>query len=173
MKLRLHLTSRIVLIFVLFAAVLLAAVGMVSYYSGRESLKAAAVSEMLAVAIEKEAELDKWLEERTGNLKEVARASNLHEEICKLTEAGLDGPTAAIAHRRIVADLQPNVGGNGNGYLELFVIEPAGKVIASTDPAQEGKSKIGFLYFEKGKNDSYLQAPYFSPDLKAPAMTFA
>ena len=123
MKLRLHLTSRIVLIFVLFAAVLLAAVGMVSYYSGRESLKAAAVSEMLAVAIEKEAELDKWLEERTGNLKEVARASNLHEEIGKLTEAGLDGPTAAIAHRRIVADLQPNVGGNGNGYLELFVIE--------------------------------------------------
>ena len=41
MKLRLNLTSRIVLIFVLFAAVLLAAVGMVSYYSGRESLKAA------------------------------------------------------------------------------------------------------------------------------------
>ena len=57
--------------------------------------------------------------------------------------------------------------------LEVQPIMREEILYASTDPAQEGKSKIGFLYFEKGKNDSYLQAPYFSPDLKAPAMTFA
>src|SRR5271165_6561761 len=44
---KLRLTSRIVLFFVLLAAVLLTTVGVLSYRSGRESLKAAAISEML------------------------------------------------------------------------------------------------------------------------------
>jgi hypothetical protein len=58
---KLRLTSRIVLYFVLLATVLLAVVGVLSYRSGNESLKAAAISEMLAAAIEKEAALDTWI----------------------------------------------------------------------------------------------------------------
>jgi len=58
---KLRLTSRIVLFFVLLAAALLSTVGVLSYRSGSESLKAAAVSEMLARAIEKEAAVDTWI----------------------------------------------------------------------------------------------------------------
>ena len=58
---KLRLTSRIVLFFLLLAAVLLASVGVLSYRSGSESLKAAAISEMVGLAAEKEAALDRWI----------------------------------------------------------------------------------------------------------------
>jgi hypothetical protein len=170
---KLHLTSRLVLSFVLFAAVLLAAVGTISYRGGRSSLKSAATSEMHAVAIEKEAALDTWFEERLADVDELAHAVNLQEEIRILTAGGADASGADTARRRIVAELQPNVGGRRSGFVELFVIEPGGKVIASTDPVQEGKSKVGHLYFENGAKGLYLQPPYFSRDLQAPAMTAA
>ena len=58
--------------------------------------------------------------------------------------------------------------------IELFVMEPqAGKVVVSTSPAEEGKSKLGHPYFENGKTDIYLQAPYHSGDVATAAMTAA
>jgi signal transduction histidine kinase/CheY-like chemotaxis protein len=170
---KLRLTSRIILIFMLFAAVLLAVVGALSYRDGSESLKAAAISEMLAVAIEKEAALDIWFEERMGDLDELANAADLQKEIGDLTTAGGDSSEAKRARQRIVDELRSNIGGPRSGYLELYIIEPGGKVIASTDPQQEGKSKIGHPYFDNGKKEVYLQGPYFSADLHAPAMTAA
>jgi hypothetical protein len=138
---KLHLTSRLVLSFVLFAAVLLAAVGTISYRGGRSSLKSAATSEMHAVAIEKEAALDTWFEERLADVEELAHAVNLQEEIRILTAGGADASGADTARRRIVAELQPNVGGRRSGFVELFVIEPGGKVIASTDQCRRASRR--------------------------------
>jgi PAS domain S-box-containing protein len=171
---KLRLTSRIVLIFVVFVAVLLAMVGVLSYRSGSEFLEAAAISEMRAVAIEKEAAVVAWMEQRLSDFGQVANDQDLTERASLLIAAAPGSEEARAARAALLRDLDPHLSGSRTGYLELFVIEPeGGKVVASTSPTEEGKSKIGQEYFDQGRNGLYLQAPYSSVDLKGPAMTAA
>src|ERR1700693_2203819 len=84
---KLRLPSRIVLSFVLVATVLLATVGVLSYRSGSESLKAAAISEMLATAVENEAALNAWIEERLNDIGQIAIDPACVEEVTSLVAA--------------------------------------------------------------------------------------
>ena len=169
---KLRLTSRIVLIFVLFVALLLATVGVLSYRGGSESLKDAAVSELLSVAVEKEAALDQWIEDRVSELEQLPIDTDLVKRAETLVAAVPGSDKARSAHSRFIKDLEQHIGGADDGYIELFVMEPqGGRVVISTSPAEEGKSKIGHPYFDNGKAGSYLQAPYISADLGTLAMT--
>jgi PAS domain S-box-containing protein len=171
---KLRLTSRIVLYFVLLATVVLAVVGVLSYRSGNESLKAAAISEMLAAAIEKEAALDTWIEERLVDIVQISSPADVAEKAANLVAAAPASEAARSAHAIVLDELEPHLVGHRGAYLELFVMEPAGgKVVASTSPAEEGKFKLGHPYFDNGKTNLYLQAPYHSVEMAAPAMTVA
>ncbi len=171
---KLRLTSRIVLFFVLLATALLAVVGALSYRKGSKSLQAAAVSEMLAAAVEKEAALDTWIEERLNDLAQISGPADVAEKAATLIAAPPASAAARAAHAVLLHELEPHLAGLHCPYLELFVLEPeSGKVIASTSPAQEGKCKLSLPYFDNGKQGLYFQAPYHSADLAAPAMTAA
>jgi len=171
---KLLLTSRIVLYFVLLATALLAVVGVLSHRSGSESLKAAAISEMLAAAIEKEAALDTWIEERSADIRQLSTFVDLDGKAANLIAAPPGSEEARSAHAILLEELGPRTTSPHSGFTELFVMEPeSGKVMASTSPAEEGKSKLGHPYFDSGKTQFYVQAPYQSLDLKAPAMTAA
>lgn len=171
---KLRLTLRIVLIFVVFVAVLLAGVGALSYRSGSESLNAAAILELRAVAIEKEAAVVNWMEQCLSDFEQVADDPDLVERSSLLIAAPPGSNEARSARETLMRDLDHHLSGEGAGYRELFIMElEGGTVVASTNPAEEGKSKIGHEYFDQGKNGLYLQAPYNSVDLKAPAMTVA
>jgi PAS domain S-box-containing protein len=160
------LTSRIVLIFVLFVALMLATVGVLSYRSGSESLKAAAVSELLAVAIEEEAALDHWIEDRLVDLEQLAAENDLVEKAGMLIAAAPDSEEARAAHALLIQEIRPHMSGANTNFIEVFAVEQAsGRVVASTSRAEEGKLKIGRPYFENGKTGPYVQAPYLSPSL--------
>jgi signal transduction histidine kinase/DNA-binding response OmpR family regulator len=169
---KLRLTSRIVLFIVLLAAVLLATVGALSYRSGSESLKAEAVSEMLTIAVEKEVALNSWMDERLGDLRQITNQPEVVENATNLIAAPSGSEQARFAHAALLRELEPYVTSSGSSYLELFLMEPdGGKVVASTSLAEEGKSKVGQLYFDNGKTDICLQAPSHSIELGVPAMT--
>ena len=171
---KLRLTSRIVLFFVLLAAVLLATVGVLSYRSGSESLKADAVSEMLTIAVEKEAALNTWIEERLADLRQIANQTDVVNKAANLIGSAAGSEQTRSAHAVLLAELEPHVTASRSSYIELFVMEPeGGKVVASTSPAEEGKSKLGRPYFDNGKTDICLQAPSQSVELNVPAMTAA
>ena len=171
---KLRLTSRIVLFFVLLAAVLLTTVGVLSYRSGSESLKAAAVSEMLATAIEKEEALDTWFDERLDDLGHIAKDSDLPEAAATLITAAPASEEARSAYAVLLHRFEPYMASKDAALIELFVMEPqAGKVVVSTSPAEEGKSKLGQPYFDNGKTDVYLQPPYHSGDVATAEMTEA
>jgi PAS domain S-box-containing protein len=171
---KLGLTTRIILFFVFLAAMLLTSVGVLSYRSGNESLKAAVISEMLAAAVEKEAALDIWIEERLNAIAQISSPADVAEKAATLLAAPPASEAARSAHAVLLQELEPHLAGLHCPYLELFVLEPeSGKVMASTSPAQEGKFKLGHPYFDNGKKGLYLQAPYHSADLAAPAMTAA
>ena len=104
---KLRLTSRIVLCFVLVAAVLLATVGALSYRRGSESLKAAAMSEMFATAIEKEAALDTWFDERLDDLAQIAKDPDLLEAAAALIAAAPASEEARSAHAVLLHKFEP------------------------------------------------------------------
>lgn len=64
MKLRWGITQKLTLVFVLFAAGVLYIVSILVYSSGRKALQNATVSRLLSEAIEKQAALETWVEEK-------------------------------------------------------------------------------------------------------------
>ena len=171
---KLRLTARIVLYFVLLAAVLLTTVGLLAYRSGSEDLKKAAVAEVLGKAIEKEAVLTAWIDERLADLRQLSSHAALAERTASLhaTTPGTD--EARLDRARVRQELEPYVSAAASGFTEVFMIDPeSGVVVASTNPAMEGKVKIGHPYFDNGKTDLFLQAPYYSEDVFAAGFTAA
>ncbi|MFQ5795071.1 MAG: ATP-binding protein [Candidatus Bipolaricaulia bacterium] len=174
-KLRLNITPKVTLVFVLFAAGLLAGVSVLSYNSGRAALQVATVSDLLSVAIEKQAALNSWVEARLSDIVSLAASLRFHKELITLTVGSnsiLLFPAAIqAAHDRVVEELQPWVG-EERGFMALLVIEPeVGKVIVATDASEEGRFKDKRPYFINGRNGPYVLNPYYSRTLRAPAMT--
>ena len=139
MKLSLGIVSRLTLVFVLFAAGLLAGVSTLAYLSGQTGLQQATTSELLATAIEKQAALGKWIADRQSNLGLVAADIQGDGLVTQMERAAPNSSDARIAHDKIIQAMQPWV--DAGLFRELVVLESeSGNVIASTNPAQEGKS---------------------------------
>jgi len=174
MKLPLSITSKLTLLFVLFGAVLLVGVGILAYNRGRAALEAAIISELLSKALEKEAALNDWVEDRQLDITALANSHNLREDTAAFVAAsGAASNEARAAHERLVRALW-SWAGPGQQYLTLMVIEPeAGRVIAATDPQEEGKFKENHPFFIEGRRAPYVQNVYYSLTLQGPAMTVA
>ncbi|HEY4579907.1 MAG TPA: hypothetical protein VIG89_02630, partial [Candidatus Acidoferrales bacterium] len=166
------LTPRLTLTFVLYAAALLAGVGLLAYTSGRESLRSAVLSELQATAIEKQAALNAWVEEKQADIIRLAAAPAVIESAAAVLAASPDSPEARDAHDRLLAEIRPRV--LGGEFQDLMIIEPqTGQVVAATNPGEEGRFKEDRPFFINGKNGPYVQNLYFSVALHGLAMTAA
>jgi PAS domain S-box-containing protein len=164
---RLDLAPRITLAFVLFAAALLALVGSVSYETGRAALQASATTELLSAAVQKETQLNGWVDERLQDVTALAASPTLHDEVVRLANAP-DSSAGQLSFKRTREILKSSLGPQ---YVALSVLHATtGKVLVSTRKEDVGASKKGDSYFENGKNNPYVKNPYFSASLKAPAM---
>ncbi len=170
------LTPKLTLVFVLFAAALLAVVDVVAYSSGRDALEAATSAELRGTAIEKQASLEAWVARGQSALAAIAALPPLGHYLETLSAAP-GGTTATVraAHDMVVQDLRPFSGPGSTGeFVDLFVLAPAtGEVIASTDPSEEGQFKEDRPYFLQGRSGPYVQNVYYEPALGGPAMTSA
>ena len=172
-RLHLRLTPRLTLVYVLFAAALLAFVGVLAYDSGRSGLEAATISALSATAVEKEAALDEWIHERQSDLAVLAASPRILEDVTALVHASPDSPEARAAHDHLVSELSPSSDPT-QGFLAVFVIDPeTGQVIAATDSNIEGTLKEDRPYFVSGRNGPYVQNPYYSLPLQKPVMTLS
>ncbi|HEX9922509.1 MAG TPA: PAS domain S-box protein, partial [Anaerolineae bacterium] len=172
MKPHLSITAKLTSLFVLFAALLLAGVGFLAYNSGRAALEAATISDLLSAAIEKEAALNAWVQDRELDIAALTRSPDLLEDVTTLAAAP-GSAEAQAARDRLVAELQTWTG-PGQQYRTLLVIEAeTGQVVAATNPVEEGKFKENRPYFINGKNAPSVQDIYYSLVLQAPAMTAA
>jgi PAS domain S-box-containing protein len=171
-KLRLGIATRLTLVFVVFAAVLLAGIGILAFENGRSALQAATVSELLSTAIEKQAALDAWMAERLDTLVSISRGAHLQAEVAALAVPG--GPMAEpMGPGRLVEDLR-NWTGAGRGFRELLVLSPeSGQILAATDAGDVGKFKEDQPFFANGRLGSYLQNPYYDLAFGGPTATAA
>ncbi len=165
MKLRLPLTPKLTLVFVIFAAMLLTLVSGLAYISGRSALQDATISDLLSTALEKQAALDVWFGERQSDMAILAAWPAFLEDTATFIASPENSPTARETHERVLAQLKPRAG-PGFKFLTLSVLEPeSGKVMISTDPHEEGTSKAERSFFIYGKQGSYIQNVYDSPEL--------
>ncbi len=102
MKLRLGIIPKLTLVFVLFAAAVLAGVSALAFENGRSALEAATVSELLSTAIEKQAALDAWVTDRETDLVNISHSAHLQDEVASLVAAR--SPSASKAVRDEVVE---------------------------------------------------------------------
>jgi len=163
------LTPRLTLVFILYATALLIGVGLLAYNSGRDSLRSATISELQATALEKQAALNKWVEDKRSGIALMAADPATIESAAALIGAPPGSPEAQAARDKFVAEIQPRVA--GGEFLDVILIHPqTGQVIAATDPSEEGKFKEDRPYFLNGKTGPYVQNPFYSVALQSTAM---
>jgi diguanylate cyclase (GGDEF)-like protein len=169
---RFSLGTRIALSFLGFGLLLLISLGAYSYKTGSRTLVNDQVSKLTSLAIEKDATIEAYFEERSNDVQKISQDPELVQDASRLATARPGSSQAHDAHDALVRRLTAHMPGPNNSYIEMFVLSAAsGKVLTSTDPRQEGKSKVGFPYFQRGKEALYLQPPYLSPDVGEEALT--
>jgi hypothetical protein len=136
---KLNITQKQTLAFMLFVFVVLVAVGTLSYYSGRNALYMSTVSDLLSLRNEKEAALHAWVTEVKLDAATFAASPRLRDAVAALVSAAPNPANTRMAHDRVVAELLPWAG-LGHHFMALSVLEAkSAKVIASTDASEEGK----------------------------------
>ncbi|HET7715631.1 MAG TPA: sensor domain-containing diguanylate cyclase [Bauldia sp.] len=166
------LSTRIVLAFLGLSLALTAGLGFYSYKTGSKTLVDNEVAKLTSLAIEKDAAIEAFVTERSSHLLEIADDPEWIERVLALVNARPGSSKARVAYDDLVRLLKAHGPGPHNAYVEMSIIDAAsGNVLASTDPDQEGKSKIGYPYFERGKQAVYFQPPYLSEDTGQAAIT--
>ena len=175
MKRSLSLTPRITLAFVLFAAVLLAGVGWLSYLSGTHSLRDATVSKLLSTAISKQAEIGSWVSDQVSDIEILAASPALRAQLEKAVNAREGSPEAVAALEAVTEELLPRVLTGTSAHQMLAVADVrSGRFIAATRGDALGASAADEPYFRdirNGRRAAHVQYPYQSSLLKAPTMT--
>lgn len=167
-----RLIPRFTLVFILYAAALLTGVGLLAYNSGRESLRAATISELQSTALEKESSLTSWVEDKEADIAALAGNPVLHQEASVLMNTPPGTPEYRESHRRFLASIQPYL--SSGKFLEVSLLDPqSGQVVASTDPGEEGKFRENRRYFLEGQTRAYVQNPYYSIALQTIAISAA
>ena len=155
----------------LFAAIIVASVGTFSYANGRAALRESAAVNVASIALEKEAALGIWREERLEDITTIANLPSMIDNTGALVAALPDASVNHVAHDNMLQELQSF---GGDHFLDMLVIEPElGMVVASTDRGERGKFKENRPYFLSGKKDPYVQNPYYSYQFQGLAMTFS
>ena len=144
---------------------------MFSYANGRAALRESAAVNVASIALEKEAALEIWREERLEDITAVASLPSIIDNTGAIVAAVPDSSVNYVAQDNLLQELQSF---GGHHFLDMLVIEPElGMVIASTDRAEEGKFKENRPYFLNGKNGPHVQNPYYSFQFQGLAMTFS
>src|SRR5260370_30408955 len=98
------------------------------------------------------------------------RVDSVHVTANRIAEAPASRG-AHDAHEELVRELALHIVGPRSGFVELSIIDAtSAKVLVSTNSAKESELNVDQNYFEKGKEALYLQQPYYSAELNAPAM---
>jgi PAS domain S-box-containing protein len=116
--------------------------------------------------------LNAWAQDRQLDITALTHSPDLREGVTALVAA--PGSTEAqVARDRLARELQ-TWARPGQQYLTLLVIEAeTGRVIAATDPSEEGKFKEDRPYFINDKNNPYVQNVYYPPASQEATMTAA
>jgi hypothetical protein len=159
MIMALKLTPRLILLFALFALLLLGGLGGLVYASSRASLEDAVTADLYSIAFEKSTSLNRWFMHRRADITSVSRSPTVIASAERLYGAD---PHAADARAQLIGELQARVGA-GTPFLRMLLLNPdTGRVSVSTDPRDEGQSHAQAAYFRNGRSATFVDSIQYS-----------
>jgi two-component system sensor histidine kinase/response regulator len=168
---KIGLRARIVLVFVLFAASLLAAVGLWSFHSGEQALQNSRFAEMRAQAFEKRSRIEDWITDTLARVDGKANSPALVERLQALLEAERSEIGIDVARRRLTQEIETLQNFQG---LRLFLLEGAdGRILASNRPELVGQQPPADLDFALSAQRPEVGKPHVSSLTDEPALGMA
>jgi signal transduction histidine kinase len=167
------ITTRLTLVFVLFAFCIISFIGFLAYTNGRESLLFAIQSELMAQSLDKEAAINDWIESHLTRVVALSKTPSLVNEIATLVTATRSTPEGESAYERILRDLEPRVEVEKSFQALLIVDAHTAKVLAADPQSEEGNFKEDIAWYVNGKNGPYVQNVYYSMGDQGISMTVA
>lgn len=165
------ITFNLMLVFTLFAAILLVGGGTIAYLAGRAEILDNFTNELDIASTEKQAALEAWVTNRELDVSAKARSPAMINAVETMLAANSGSLEALNAQDSVVKELRTRVG-PGQPFLRWLILRPSnGLVIADTDGGEQGKFREDQPYFIQGKQGTFVQNVYFSLALQAPAMT--
>ncbi len=157
-RVRLLVTFLLVVLLPLILIVVTSVVG--GLRGGRDHI----VNQLQSVTALKQAEIQEWVNNLQSTLGIL-----LHEhEATQIIDVLLSGMVDATAYKQVHEELQADLAvlARDSGlYQEVFVLDTAGTVVLSTDPAQEGKFYNTQDFFLKGLEGPFTNPPTYEPSL--------
>ena len=166
------LTPKIILVFVFFAAVLLAGVNTLTYWSGARALEEAVVAELQATAEGKQSELNDLLNARLQGVRLLAASPSVRRHLAVLATMAPGSPGAGEVRNRVVEEFGALRAGAAD-FEEVFACLGAeGRVAVSTLSAHEGVTCKGTPSFDNALSGSFVQPPQ-GPESGKPNITLS
>ncbi len=164
---------RLVSSYLALALVVVGFVALAAFLRARATLRATLLDQLQAVALVKEGEVNRWIDDQREDLSFVADVRELREGAARLAAAPPDGP----GDRAPLADLTRLLDSARARALdmdEVFLLSAVGgRVIATTDPERLGEYRVADLFFVRGMERVFVQNVYTSPVTGRPTMTVA
>jgi len=163
------LMARLVGSFLTVSVLTVVFVAFVAFVEARRALREAAAERLMTVAVEKNGELNRWVELQRDLIVFVAGLPGLRVDASRMGEEhSRDEARARIESLlRSAIESRPSM-------EELFVLSPVGgRVIASTDTTRLGNYRVADLFYTRGKKETFIQNVYTSPITGNPAFTIA
>lgn len=164
--------ARLLISFVALALLLATLVGASAVVTGFQSGRRQVITQLDAVAALKESEINAWV----GGMQRELTAMLFGDETSWQASVLLGGESPdsvdyQIAHNRLLTRFQQSVKLTGS-FEKIFLIDLRGRIVLSTDPAQEGQPRSNEIYFQRGLGGPYVLSPFHSP-LEERAVVFA
>ena len=153
--------SRILIVFVLMVILVAAAISTVTVDLGTRDGVQSEVDQLESVVTLKQAEIKSWVNGLVINLDIVTSDFGELNDIQTLIRDSGESEEYANASFRLHGRFKWAADSMGL-FDELFLIDPSGKIIISTELSHEGQNVSDSGYFVQGLKGSYIQPPAYS-----------
>ena len=167
-------TTKIANYFLLLALMTVGIVGGVAYFRAREALKQAAFDRLDVAATLKEAEINRWFEDRQRDFLQTTQMPGVRANLDTLLNSSIvsekqQADRVLTQYLTRVRQIKPSI-------REIFILDRSNKIVFSTNQEREGDYEIlaNITYVEDVEVGSdFAPIFYVSPVTKKPAITLA
>ena len=165
------LVARLVGSFLTVSVLTVGFVAFVAFVEARRALHEAIADRLTTVAVDKEGEVVRWVDQQRDLAVFLADLPVLRDDAMKLKLA--PAQRAMDARERIEKLLKGAIGARSD-LAELSLLSSVGgEVIASTNPARLGIYRVNDLFYTRGKAETFIQNVYTSPVTGRTELTIA
>ncbi len=170
---RTSLMARLVGSFLLLSLIIVGSMCFLALLKGEAGLERSILQRLNAVADHQEAVLDRFFRRQREIVIMIARLEEVLSRAKVLLQDDPYLPRIRTARAQLSKLLDTLLAGH-DGLKEIFILtDPDGQVILSTDETRQGLYQVATTYFLRGREATYTQTVYPSPEDGSPRMTVA